>query len=166
MTDQDSLPSTITPQSVLPFKIIGGSSDDEYLGLGMADALITKLSNLRQIVVRPTSAVRKYGAAGGQDPVAFGRDLQVDSVLEGSVQKSGEQIRVTVQLVSVRDGTPLWAGKFDERFTGIFTVQDMISERLADALAIKLTSEQRQRLTKRSTQNSEAYTHYLKGRYH
>ena len=164
-SDRGAAGAAFRSVAVLPFKIIGGASDDEYLGLGMADALITKLSNLRQIAVRPTSAVRKYGAIE-PDPVAAGRELQVDSVLEGSVQKSGEQIRVTVQLVSVRDGTPLWAGKFDERFTGIFTVQDTISERLADALALKLTSEQRQRLTKRSTQNPEAYTHYLKGRYH
>jgi TolB-like protein len=87
----------------------------------MADALITRLSNLRQITIRPTSSVRKYDRE--QDPVVAGRDLRVEWVLEGSVQKSGKRIRVTVQLVSVGDGLSLWAETFDEKFTNIFAVE-------------------------------------------
>ncbi|HAF15835.1 MAG TPA: hypothetical protein DCK99_19505 [Blastocatellia bacterium] len=154
-------PQTI---AVLPFKPMNQTSQDEFLELGMADALITKLSNLRQIVVRPTSAVRKYTALE-QDPVAAGRELKVASVLEGSVQRLDDRIRVTVQLVSVEDGSPLWAEKFDEKFANIFAVQDSISEKIAERLALKLTGEDMRRLTKRYTDNVEAYQLYLKGRY-
>ena len=148
--------------AVLPFKPMNQAGQDEFLELGMADALITRLSNLRQIVVRPTSAVRKY-ADREQDPVAAGRELKVASVLEGSVQRLDDRIRVTVQLVSVEDGSPLWAEKFDEKFANIFAVQDSISEKIAERLALKLTGEDMQRLTKRYTQNTEAYQLYVKG---
>ena len=92
--------------AVLPFKQIGAEVNDEYLGLGMADALITKLSNVHQFTVRPTSAVRKYVGAE-QDPLAAGRELGVEAVLDGSVQSSGDRLRVTVQLLRVSDGAPL-----------------------------------------------------------
>ena len=148
--------------AVLPFRPMNQTSQDEFLELGMADALITRLSNLRQIVVRPTSAVRKY-AVQEQDPVAAGRELKVASVLEGSIQRLDDRIRVTVQLVSVADGSPLWAEEFDEKFANIFAVQDSISEKIAERLALKLTGEDMQRLTKRYTQNTEAYQLYVKG---
>ena len=159
-----SSPATIRSIAVLPFRPIGSGVEDEYLGLGMADALITKLSNLREMNVRPTSSVRKY-AAQGQDPVAAGRELGVDAVVEGSVQKVGEHVRVTVQLVSVRDGTPLWGQKFDEEFTNIFNVQDQISEQVARSMIPSLSSADREMLAERYTNNSEAYGLYLKGRY-
>ena len=148
--------------AVLPFKSIGATTN-EYLGLGMADALITRLSNLRKVTVRPTSSVRKY--TGAQDPVLAGRDLGVEWVLDGSVQKSGKRIRVTVQLVNVSDGALLWAEKFDEKFTDIFAVEDSISEQAANALAPKLTGEEKRLLAKRYTENPNAYESYLKGRY-
>ncbi len=151
--------------AVLPFKPLGAKNGDEYLGLGLADALITRLSNIGQIVVRPTSSVRKYTGLE-QDPVAVGRALRVESVLDGSLRRSGERIRVTVQLVSVRDGVPLWADRFDEKFTDIFVVEDSISERVAAALMLKLTGEDKKRLTKRYTENIEAFQLYLKGRYY
>ncbi len=150
--------------AVLPFRPMNATHDDEYLGLGMTDALITKLSNMRRIAVRPTSAIRKY-AIREQDPVMAGRELGVESVLEGSLQKSDDRIRVTVQLVNVQNGTPQWAQKFDEQFTNIFSVQDSISEQVAAALALNLTSEERKRLTKRYTDNTEAYQLYLRGWY-
>ena len=156
--------AAIRSLAVLPFKPIGAGEEDEYLGLGMADALITKLSNVRGINVRPTSAVRKYGAHD-QDPAAAGRDLRVEAVVEGSVQRVGERIRVTVQLVSVRDGAPLWAEKFDEQFTDIFAVQDRISEQVARALTPSLSSAEKELLTKRYTESSEAHQLYLKGRF-
>ena len=148
--------------AVLPFKPIGAGEEDEYLGLGMADALITKLSNIRELNIRPTSAVRKYDTPG-PDPVAAGRELRVEAVIEGSVQRVGDRIRVTVQLVRVGDGAPLWAEKFDEQFTNIFAVQDRISEQVARALTPGGAG--RELLTKRYTENSEAYQLYLKGRY-
>ena len=150
--------------AVLPFKPIGVGDEDEYLGLGMADALITKLSSIREINTRPTSAVRKYNAKD-QDPVTAGRELGVEAVIDGSVQRLGEQVRVTVQLVSVRDGVPVWAEKFDEPYTNIFAVQDRISEQVAQALRVSVSSAEKELLTKHYTENSEAYQLYLKGRY-
>ena len=134
------------------------------LGCGMADTLITKLSNVRQLIVRPTGAVRKY-TAPDQDPLAAGREQRVDAVLDGGIQKSGDKVRVTVRLLSVADGATLWASQFDQKFTDIFAVQEAISERVAVALALELTSEERTLLTKRHTENTEAYQLYLKGRY-
>ncbi|MBI3697287.1 MAG: winged helix-turn-helix domain-containing protein [Acidobacteria bacterium] len=151
--------------AVLPFRPLSQNDRDEPLELGMADALITKLSNLRQTVVRPTSAVRRY-LDGGTDALAAGRQLQTDWVLEGSIQRSADRIRVTVQLLSVRGEKPSWASTFDERFTDIFTVQDLISERVADALTVQLTGEERKRLRKRYTDDAQAYQLYLLGRYH
>jgi TolB-like protein/DNA-binding winged helix-turn-helix (wHTH) protein/Tfp pilus assembly protein PilF len=156
--------ATVRSLAVLPFKPIGAEEEDEYLGLGMADALITKLSNIREIHIRPTSAVRKYDAPD-QDPVAAGRELGVEAVIEGSVQRVAERIRVTVQLVSARDGAPLWAEKFDEQFTNIFAVQDRISEQVARSLTLTLSGTEKQLLSKRYTENSEAHQLYLKGRY-
>lgn len=156
--------ASVRSLAVLPFKSIGAEEEDEYLGLGMADALITKLSNIQEINIRPTSAVRKYGAPD-QDPVAAGRELRVEAVIEGSVQRVGGRIRVTVQLVSVRDSRPLWAEKFDEQITDIFALQDRISEQVGRTLMQSLSSRERQQLTKRYTDNSEAYQLYLKGRF-
>jgi len=151
--------------AVLPFKPIGPDSGDEYLGLGMADDLITKLSNIGAIVVRPSSAVRKY-TDPGQDAVSIGRDLRVDAVLDGSLRKAGDRIRVTVQLLRVQDGKPLWVDRFDEKSTDLLDLQDAVSEHLAKALAPKLASEEGPWLTKHYTDNNEAFQLYLKGLYH
>jgi DNA-binding winged helix-turn-helix (wHTH) protein/TolB-like protein/Tfp pilus assembly protein PilF len=151
--------------AVLPFKPLSASASDEYLELGMADALITRLSNLKQVIVRPTSSIVKYAGAG-VDPIGVGRDLGVDSVLEGSVQKSGGTIRVTVRLLRVSDGVPIWADKFDESFTNIFSVQDSISDRMASALALNISRDERKRLERRHTDNIEAYQEFLKGRFY
>jgi DNA-binding winged helix-turn-helix (wHTH) protein/tetratricopeptide (TPR) repeat protein len=150
--------------AVLPFKPLGPDGDDEYLGLGLADALITRLSNVRQILVRPTSSIFKY-AGSRQDPVIAGRELKVDSVVEGSVQVSGDRIRVTVQLVSIADEVSLWAEQLDVKFTDIFAVEDSISQRVVEALTLKLTGEERTLLSKHHTENAEAYQVYLRGRY-
>ncbi|MBI4470465.1 MAG: tetratricopeptide repeat protein [Acidobacteria bacterium] len=151
--------------AVLPFKPLSIDDRDEYLGLGMADTLITKLSNVQQLIVRPTSAVLKYGSLQ-QDPVAAGREQQVDAVLEGSVQRAGEKIRVTVRLLDVRDGRPLWAYQCDEQqCTDLFAVQDAISQQVAQALTLRLSSAEIEGLSKRFTGNTEAYQAYVKGRY-
>jgi DNA-binding winged helix-turn-helix (wHTH) protein/TolB-like protein/tetratricopeptide (TPR) repeat protein len=150
--------------AVLPFKPLVAENRDEALELGMADALITKLSNTRGVIVRPLTSARRYGGIE-QDPLAAGRELQVDSVLDGSIQRWGDRIRVTARLVSV-GGEQLWAGQFDEEFTGIFAVQDAISGRVVGALALHLSGEEERRLTKRYTDNAAAYELYLKGRYH
>jgi TolB-like protein/DNA-binding SARP family transcriptional activator len=151
--------------AVLPFKVISSDSGDEYLGVGMSDAIITRLSQISEIAVKPTSAVLKF-AAHEIDPVETGRELGVEAVLSGRVTKAGDQIRLTVQLVDVVDNNLLWADKLDHSFTDVFTYEDLISERVARALNLKLTGEQIDRLTKRHTENSAAYWAYLKGRYY
>ena len=164
--------STITPAAagerriaVLPFKPLVAENRDQVLELGMADTLIAKLGNSRQIIVSSLNAVRKFSGLE-QDSSAAGRELQVSSVLEGNVQKVGDRIRVTARLINVADGASLWAGTFDEKFTDVFAVQDAISQKVADALALRLSGEEKQRLTKRYTDNVEAYQLYLTGRYH
>jgi TolB-like protein/class 3 adenylate cyclase/Flp pilus assembly protein TadD len=151
--------------AVLPFKPLVASSRDEILEAGMADTLITKLSNSREIIVPSLSSVRKYDDQK-HDPVTMGRELHVNSVLEGNVQKSGDRIRVTARLIKTVDGSSLWADTFDEKFTDVFAVQDAIAQRVAAALQLKLSEEDQQRLTRRYTQNTEAYQLYLKGRFH
>ena len=151
--------------AVLPFKPLLPDNRDQILELGMADTLIAKLSNSRQIIVSSLNAVRKYSGLE-QDSSAAGRELQVSSVLEGNVQKVADRIRVTARLINVADGASLWAGTFDEKFTDVFAVQDAISQKVADALALRLSGEEKRRLTKRDTKNLEAYQLYLTGRYH
>jgi DNA-binding winged helix-turn-helix (wHTH) protein/tetratricopeptide (TPR) repeat protein len=151
--------------ALLPFKFLSPAFADEYLGLGMADTLITRLSNIKQLIVRPTSSVLKY-ADTAEDPLTIGRDLQVETILEGSIRRTADRVRVTVRLLNTSDGASLWGDKFDENFTDIFAVEDIISERVAAALVSKLTDEEKSSLTKRYTQSSEAYKAYLQGRYY
>jgi DNA-binding winged helix-turn-helix (wHTH) protein/TolB-like protein/Tfp pilus assembly protein PilF len=150
--------------AVLPFKTLGNGKTDQHLSLGLADALITRLGNLKQLTVRPTSAVQRFGD-DELDPVTAGRELNVELVLDSRVQRIGDRIRVTVQLINTVDGATLWTEKFDGRFTDIFAVQDSISNQLAQTIRLNLTDEERKLLTKRHTDNTEAYEAYLKGRY-
>ena len=127
---ESSTPRTL---AVLPFKPIVAENRDEALEMGIADTLIAKLGTSRDILVRPLASVRRFGELD-QDPQAAGRALSVDSVLDGSIQRAGENIRVNVRLIDVANGTSLWSGIFDERFTNIFAVQDQIAGKVADAL--------------------------------
>jgi DNA-binding winged helix-turn-helix (wHTH) protein/TolB-like protein/Tfp pilus assembly protein PilF len=147
--------------AVLPFRALG--EDDQYLRLGLADALITKLGSLKRIVIRPTNAVGSYDV---QDPLAAGRELGVEAVLHGNVQRVGEQVRVNLQLARVDDGALLWGGKFDEKFTNIFDVQDAISEQVARALEPGLTGEEAKLLAKHYTTNADAHQAYVRGRFY
>lgn len=150
--------------AVLPFKPLNAESRNESLEMGMTETLITHLGNLKQIVVRPMSAVRKYSDPQ-QDPIKAGQELQVDAVLDGSIQKAGDRIRVTVRLTNVHNGSTLWVQQFDENFTDIFNVQDSISQRVANSLPLNLNGEDRQRLTKRYTDSPEAFELYLQAQY-
>jgi DNA-binding winged helix-turn-helix (wHTH) protein/TolB-like protein/Flp pilus assembly protein TadD len=143
--------------AVLPFQSLGGS-DDAYLGLGMADVLITRLSNVHGLVVR------RAGRAG-QDPLAAGRELHADTVLDGTIQRTGDQVRITVRLWNVSAGRTVWGDQLDEKFTGLFAVEDAIAERLASALALQLSPTERRQLTRRYTENAEAHRAYLRGVY-
>jgi DNA-binding winged helix-turn-helix (wHTH) protein/TolB-like protein/Tfp pilus assembly protein PilF len=150
---------------VLPFKPLVLENRDEALEMGMADTLIARLGDNREIVVRPLSSVRKFGNLE-QDVLVAGRALDVEAILDGNIQRWGEKIRVNVRLIKTADGTTLWTGTFDEKFTNIFVVQDAISNRVAAALALRLSGDEKMRLTKRYTENVEAYQLYLRGRFH
>ena len=155
-------PSTI---AVLPFKPLDSTSRDESLELGMAETLITRMSNLHDVVVRPMASVRKYNDTA-QDPIKAGEELQANAVLDGSIQKADGRIRVSVRLIDVRTGAALWSEQFDESFTDIFRVQDSIAQRIATVLALRLTRSEQEQLAKHMTENPEAYELYLKGQFH
>jgi DNA-binding winged helix-turn-helix (wHTH) protein/TolB-like protein/Tfp pilus assembly protein PilF len=150
--------------AVLPFQTLGATPGDEYLGLGMADALITRLGNTGKIIVRPTSAIQKYSGRE-LNPQAAGLEQGVDAVLDGRIQREADGVRLTVQLIRVRDGVQLWGETFDKEFTNIFALEDALSERVAQSIRLKLTGEETRRLTRRSTERPDAYEAYVKGRY-
>src|SRR5207247_1305887 len=149
--------------AVLPFKPLAADSRDESLALGMAETLIMRLSKLRQITVRPLSAVSKY-ANLQQDAVSAGRELKAQAVLDGSIQILGDRIRVAVRLLDTNEGRLIWSEVFNEKAADIFKVQDSISERVAQDLAVRMTEDERQRLRKHSTESAEAFEHYIRGR--
>ncbi|MEW6207180.1 MAG: winged helix-turn-helix domain-containing protein [Acidobacteriota bacterium] len=158
-------PNSIHTVAVLPFKTSTAEDADNALGLGMADALITRLARLRRINVRPTSAVLKYSNST-DDSITIGGQLKVDAILEGLIQKSDKRIRITAKLFRTEDGEMLWSGTFDDFFTNIFAVQDSISEKMTEALALRLTRDEERLLTRRYTENTEAYQLYLLGKYY
>lgn len=147
--------------AVLPFRPLTLENRDESLELGMADTLISKLGMAEGLAVRPLSAVRRFTALE-QDPVDAGRRLGVEAVLDGSIQIAGDRIRISTRLFRVIDSKQLWIGQFDEKLTDIFSVQDSISERVANALRTPLGDKGR----KRFTGNIEAYQAYMKGSLH
>ena len=157
-------PVQLNSIAVLPFKPLGPNREDQHLELGIADDLINRLSRLKQLVVRPTSAVRRYSDVT-QDPIAAGKELKVDSVLEGNIQRVGDRIRVSVRLVKVDDGRALWSGTFDESVQDVFTVEDGISSRVAIALAPQLSGEDLKLVTRHEPESPQAHEAYLKGRY-
>ncbi len=149
--------------AILPFHSI--DEESPHLGLGLADVLINRLGMLSALQVRPTSAVRKYSGGPTPDPLTAGRELGVDAVLEGNIQRDGDLVRVTVQLLRVSDGASLWSGKFDQPYSRLFALEDAIGGQVANGLVGELTAPERERLRKRYTENSEAWQAYLRGRY-
>ncbi|HTM04393.1 MAG TPA: winged helix-turn-helix domain-containing protein [Vicinamibacterales bacterium] len=148
--------------AVLPLRPLQADGDDNYLGLGVADTIITRIGQIDGLTVRPTDAIRKF-AAGDMDPFKAASELQVDAVLDGTLQRSGDQLRVNVSLFGTRDGVSLWSRTFDVDFKDIFTVEDAIAEDVASQLRLRLSASERQRLTRHQTTSPEAYEYYLKG---
>jgi eukaryotic-like serine/threonine-protein kinase len=146
--------------AVLPLKSF--DTGDNYLGLGIADAVILRISQTGKVIVRPTSAVRRY-LSEDTDGLTAAKQLGVDSVLEGTVQRAKDRLRVNVNLLRTSDGTSLWTHSFDLRADDIFTIQDTISHQVASRRQLKLDAEQQARLGKRYTSNPEAYEQYVKG---
>jgi DNA-binding winged helix-turn-helix (wHTH) protein/tetratricopeptide (TPR) repeat protein len=150
--------------AVLPFEFLNPVAGDECLGIGLADALITRLGQLRRTVVRPTSSVTRF-ASSPLSPSAAGRDLVVDAVICGGIRRSGNMVRVSVQLVSVESDAVLWAEQFDAESVGALQLEDSIAERVATALTLALAREEMPPAARRQTSNTEAYEHYIRGRY-
>jgi eukaryotic-like serine/threonine-protein kinase len=159
--DQESI-------AVLPFRVLsaaGENTGDEYLGIGLTDSIITRLSNVQRLVVRPTSSVLRYHGSA-VDPLVAGRDLGIDYIVDGTLRRVANRIRVTARLLNVTEGVTRWAEHFDEDSTDVLQIEDSISERVATALLPQLTGDEQRQLSKRGTDNSEAFEAYLRGRYY
>ncbi len=160
--------TSVAPQAeikslaVLPLRSL--DVGENYLGLGIADAVIRRISQTGGLTVRPTSAVRRY-LNEDTDALTAARQLNADAVLEGSVQRADDRLRVSVNLLRTSDGVSLLADNFDMRMTDIFTIQDTVAQQVATRLRLQLDPSQLARLTKRYTSNPVAYEFYLKGVY-
>ena len=149
--------------AVLPLRYLG-SDDGEHLGLGMADALIGRLTGLENLIVRSTGAVLRYAGAS-KSPREAGQELGVDTVLDGTVQRQSDRLRVSVQLVPLKAGVAPWAQSFDEDFTSIFEVQDAVADKVAHALLPQLDPGAAADFRRGYTPALPAYEAYLRGRY-
>ena len=149
--------------AVLPFAAPGSAGEDQYLGVGLTDAVITRLGRVSQLVVRPIGAVRTFGSA--PDPVAVGKQLNVQAVLQGSIQRVGDRTQVAVHLRRASDGGELWSKSFDEPNSSDFEIEDAISQQLAKALTLRLSPEEERQLATPETPSSEAHKFYTEGRY-
>jgi DNA-binding winged helix-turn-helix (wHTH) protein/TolB-like protein len=155
----------VTKLAVLPFRSLGVTDADQYFGLGIADALITKLSNSAQLEVEPISTVQHY-ADPKRDSVSTGRAMGVDFVLEGKFQKLGERTRFTVQLLCIAcKAQSRWAASFDETSGDIFAVQDSISQKVVAALPLEISASEQVRIAKRETSDPQAQLNASKGRF-
>jgi DNA-binding winged helix-turn-helix (wHTH) protein/TolB-like protein len=148
--------------AVLPFRTLQPGSAEDTLGLGIADGVITRISQVGALTIRPTGAIRKY-VSRPDDPLTTARELRVDSVLEGTFQRAGGRLRVSVNLLRTRDGASLWAESFDVPVTGFFAVQDDVCRQIVARLRLSLTAAEQDRLGRRATSSTEAYEYYLKG---
>jgi TolB-like protein/Tfp pilus assembly protein PilF len=150
--------------AVLPFADMSPQKDQEYFCDGMAEELIDGLAKLEGLKVASRTSAFQY-KEGGRDVREIGRRLGVRTVLEGSVRKAGNRLRITAQLVNVADGYHLWSDKYDRDLEDIFAVQDEISLAIVKKLKVRLLGGEKEKLVKRHTRDQEAYSLYLKGRY-
>src|SRR5688572_15854752 len=141
--------------AILPFRTMGhipGDTGDEFMGIGLADALISRLSGVQRLIVRPTSSVLPF--VNG-DPFEAGRRLDVDFVLDGNVRMSGSRIRVSVQLLNVAENSTRWAKAFDSEMTDVLDLEDTLSGQVTGSLIPQLTTEEQARVEKRGTNKPE-----------
>jgi serine/threonine-protein kinase len=161
-------PSTVQPKpsiAVLPFTNLSADPEQEYFCDGMAEEIINALTHVEGLrVVARTSCFAFKDRH--EDIRQIGRKLNVDNVLEGSVRKAGNRVRITGQLIKISDGYHLWSDRYDRELSDIFAVQDEISIAIVEKLKVKLLGGEHEQIVKRSTDNLDAYNLYLKGRYH
>jgi TolB-like protein len=151
--------------AVLPFKPLFGVPHDAALELGLADLLTTRLGNMRDVIVSPTSAIRRY-TEEGHEPIDAGQALGVESVLIGNVHRTAGRLQLGIRLLRVRDGSSLWSHSFDQPFAEIINIEDAIVREVARTLRAAMKTDDAARLARRQTENAEAYRLYLVGRYH
>jgi serine/threonine protein kinase/tetratricopeptide (TPR) repeat protein len=151
--------------AVLPFGNAGGDPEHEYLSDGITGSLINILATLPKLRVMAQSTVSRFKARE-LDPQAVGRELGVRAVLTGRIMQSGGSLRIGTELVDVATGSQLWGAQYDRKPGDIFVVQDEISSEISGKLRLQLTRAEKKQLTKRHTENVEAYQLYLKGRHH
>ena len=169
---QPSLISDVTPTSgtlrsiaVLPFINMSADQENEYFCDGLSEELLNALTKIEELkVAARTSSFQFKGK--NKSVSEIGRALNVKSVLEGSVRKSGDRLRITVQLINAENGYHLWSERYDRQMKDIFDVQDEIALSVVDALKLKLIGDEKAAVLKRYTQSVEAYELYLKGRYY
>jgi TolB-like protein len=150
--------------AVLPFADMSPNKDQEYFCEGMAEEIINALSHITDLrVVARTSAFSFKGK--NMDIREIGKKLNVEAILEGSIRKSGDHLRVTAQLINIEDGYHLWSEKYERKLEDVFAIQDEISLAIVDNLKVELLSGEQNELVKRYTENKEAYNLFLKGRY-
>jgi TolB-like protein/Tfp pilus assembly protein PilF len=151
--------------AVLPFENMSGDPEQEYFCDGLTEDLITDLSNIEDLKVVARTSV--FAFKGKQDDIRkIGEELNVKNVLEGSVRKSNDQLRITAQLIDVDSGFHRWSGRFDKDMEDVFAVQDEITLAIVDALSLKLLGQDKSEVTEHETENSEAYDYFLRGRFH
>ncbi len=150
--------------AVLPLKPLAADAADDYLGLGFANEIIARVSRIGGLVVRPTSAVNQY-AGKSLDALQIGREQNVDAVLEGTIQRAPDELRVTVNLLRVSDGVSLWADDFQLSETNLFRLQEELARQIATQLRLELSSADRAQLGQQPTSNPEALRQFMKGVY-
>ncbi len=151
---------TIRSIAVLPLKPLSNEESDRTLSLGLTDTLVTRLGSLHSIVVRPVS-----NAGAEPDSIEIGRKLKVDAVLEATIQRTDSRLRINARLLRVGDGALLWSGSFDENETDLFKLQDALSLQVTESLGARLNPKEMELLTRRDTQNREAFHAYWRGRF-
>ncbi len=158
-------PAAPTTLAVLPLQVLTEKEKIGYLGVGISDAIITRLANISQLRVRPTSSILRYKDQPA-DVQEAGKTLNAENVLSGTLQQVGPRLRVSVQLVRISDGAPLWGHQFDLAQQDLLSLQDQLADKVTTALKIQATAAERERVYRRYTQNAEAYDSYLRGRAH
>lgn len=150
--------------AVLPFRLLDGARDEEAIGLGVADAVVTRLGASGALVVRPTSAVARF-ARDPVDPVRAGDEMDVDYVLDGKALRSGRLVRFTVQLLEVGSGHSLWTATFDEQQGDFLALQDALSGKVSDGIRARLALPRPPNDSRPYSRDPEAYSLYVRGRY-
>jgi len=150
--------------AVLPFDNLSRDPDNAYFAEGVQDEILTRLAKVADLKVISRTSTQKYKSAP-DNLRDIAKQLGVSNILEGSVQRAGDQVRVTVQLINATTDAHLWAESYDRALTDIFTVESEIAKTIADTLRAKLTGSEERMMSKKPTANPEAYELYLKGRF-